>query len=574
MIPTVDYDLVGSYNNQRVSGIDAERSVNLFEYIDQRGKKQKTLLPTSGLEDQVLTFPGAANGWRGQFVFNNVTYGVIGANVYRWTGLAPPTQINTAPLTATVGYVGIDANTYQIIFVDGTRGYIYDTLTGIWRQITDANFPNNPVDVCYLDGFFIVASGGTNNFYMSSFNQGLIWGLTTSAFTMGAATANIVIASNTMFPVNAQVTVAGSTVAEIPNGTYYVVTSTALAPTIIQLSAILGGIAIVSVAGGTGTVSNLGQLQVGSITSHPGTIVGCRTLHRNLFLFSQNFTEVWQNAGLGTNLPVRRNNSMLMEVGTPSVGSIATGFDYMLFLSQDKDGLGAVMMVSGASAIPVSNRALDFQLAQYASDSTQGVADARGIMIKENGLIFYRLNFTLANHTFVYCLSMSDQENPRWHEEELLGGDRHPAQTHGYMNGKNYYGNYLTPTLYQVDDSFNTNAGEAIRRMRIGKAIVNEGYQRRRIDRWWIDLTQGQVEDSGTNVAPIVFLSISKDGGQSYGNLLIANMGQIGQRTFRTVFRKLGVIPRGQAFVPKVEFFNQIPFNVLGAAWASEVLPE
>jgi hypothetical protein len=73
---------------------------------------------------------------------------------------------------------------------------------------------------------------------------------------------------------------------------------------------------------------------------------------------------------------------------------------------------------------------------------------------------------------------------------------------------------------------------------------------------------------------PVVFLSISKDGGVTYGYRLSENMGAIGQRTFRTVWRKLGVIPRGQGFVVKIEFFNEVPFIVLGAAWAYEVMPE
>ncbi len=51
-------------------------------------------------------------------------------------------------------------------------------------------------------------------------------------------------------------------------------------------------------------------------------------------------------------------------------------------------------------------------------------------------------------------------------------------------------------------------------------------------------------------------------------------MGKLGERTFRTVWRKLGVIPRGQGFVPKIEFFQDIPFIILGAAWFFEVLPE
>ena len=73
---------------------------------------------------------------------------------------------------------------------------------------------------------------------------------------------------------------------------------------------------------------------------------------------------------------------------------------------------------------------------------------------------------------------------------------------------------------------------------------------------------------------PTVFLAISRDGGQTYGNYLHATMGKIGERTHRTVWRKLGTTPRGQGFVPKIEFFNTIPFVVLGAAWDFDVLPE
>jgi hypothetical protein len=51
-------------------------------------------------------------------------------------------------------------------------------------------------------------------------------------------------------------------------------------------------------------------------------------------------------------------------------------------------------------------------------------------------------------------------------------------------------------------------------------------------------------------------------------------MGKIGERTHRTVWRKLGTTPRGQGFVPKIEFFNEIPFVILGAAWDFDVLPE
>ena len=614
MTESVDFDLVGSYNNQRVTSIDAERSVNCFMYIDPLAKKAKSLINTSGLTNTNITFPGATGGFRAQFVFQTDEYSVIGNGVFKESAIGSISFLGTL-IASNTGYVGVDANTFQVIFVDGQDGYIWDTMANTFTQITDTSFPASPIDVCYLDGFFVVAAGGTNTFLLSSLNQGLVWGGSSNVFTADPVTDQLTVTANTLnFQTGVPFTVITTGVLPAPlnaTTTYFAihVDNTHIKVATSYANAIAGTAINITTAGsGTNTLVSDGQLQQGAITSHPGTIVACRTLHRRLFLFSQFFTEVWENAGIGTNLPFRRNNSLLIEYGTPAIGSISVGFDKMFFISQDRDGLGSVMEVLGAQAIPISNRALDFQLAQYAS--LQQISDCRSFLIKENGLIFYRMNFTLANHTFIYNVSLSDpssEEGKLWHEEEVLNGDRHPAQTHAYFNGNNYVGNYKSPTLYLVDSNVFTNDGEAIRRMRISKAFCPPGYQRIRVDRFQVDLLQGNIADlmpeeievnlltedgipilteDGRNIILdeslvisnpqelFVFLSISRDGGQTYGNLIKAPMGAPGQRTFRTVWRKLGTSRRGQAWVVKLEFFQAVPWIVLGASWCMEVLPE
>lgn len=614
MIKTEDFDIVGSYNQQIYSSIDAERSVNLFEYHDMKGKKPKSLVNTSGLINTDFLFGSVTGGFRAQFVFNNIEYNVIGNSIFLITSDGNISFLGT--ISNSSGYVGVDANTFQIIFVNGQNGYVWDTLSSTFTKITDPSFPLNPIDVTFLDGFFTVANGNTNNFYLSSFNQGLIWGSdnngTETTFTMAASSSHLVLTyhggSINNYQIGTPIVFSGGSLpAEITAGITYYVQSIVSSST-ITISATDGGSAITSASGGSGSLTNNGQLQVGSITTHPGTIVACRTLHRRLFLFSQYYTEVWENAGIGTNLPFRRNNALLMEYGTPALGSISVGFDMMIFLSQTRDGLGSVMQVKGTESVPISTSALDAVLAMYANN--QEVSDCRGFLIKENNIIFYRMNFTAANHTYVYNVTMSDPSSDvakLWHEEETLNGDRHVAQTHAYFNGINYVGHYSLPILYVLDNNTFTNDGEAIKRMRITRAFVPPGYQRLRIDRLQIDLLQGNIEEvkeqyeeinlttedsiviTNENNNPIlleqemlisnpqnlsVFLSISKDGGQTYGYKLRAPMGFVGQRTFRTVWRKLGTIPRGQAFVAKFEFFQQVPFVVLGASWAKEILPE
>jgi len=652
----------------------------MFEYIDPLGKKPRTLIPTSGINDEQVIFPSiGSGGFRGQFSYkyansNPIMICVIGNSVYRINTIVPgQTATLLGNINGTTGYVGIDANQFQIILVDGSDGWIYDVQDSTFLQITDPAFPANPIDVTYLDGFFVVADGGTNNFYLSSFNNGLIWSNGVNDFTVvGPPTFDITLTNAgawAYYQIGTPVifSTTGTLPAPLVAGDIYYVVAVNSGTNTIQVSATKGGAAIqlTTVGVGTQTITQQGQLQFGSITSHPGNIVACRTLHRRLFLFSENYTEVWENAGLGTNLPFRRNNSLLIEFGTPAIGSIRVGFDMMFFLSQDKDGQSSVQMVVGAQAMAVSTRALDYDFAQHAAEHE--ISDATGILIKENGIIFYRLNFTAANHTYVYNVTMSNPNSgdQNWHEEQVLDGNRHPAQTHAYFDGNNYYGNYETHILYRVDPNVVTNAGENIPRIRIGKSITSSEYKRLRIDRFHLDLVQGQdttedffeefstdiltfpdilimnstsdlftgkavqvstsagslpqplapfttyyvilftstqiklattysnalsgtpitltTDSSGVNyvqvienndITPIVYLSYSKDGGVTYGNRLQGTMGQTGERTYRTVWRKLGTIPRGQGFVPKIEFFNQLPFVMLGAAWVFEQMPE
>ena len=89
-----------------------------------------------------------------------------------------------------------------------------------------------------------------------------------------------------------------------------------------------------------------------------------------------------------------------------------------------------------------------------------------------------------------------------------------------------------------------------------------------------INIVTDDPYDADEQILPVIYLSVSKDGGQSYGSSTASLMGSVGERTARTVWRKLGTVPRGQAVVFKIEFFIPIELVVLGAAWAYEILPE
>src|ERR1051326_3859857 len=159
------FPIAVSFNNQPYSNIDCQRAVNLFEYVETNvnaanPSPSNSMVPTSGIADSGIFFTSDSVGFREQFVFvsNGVTnvYSVVGSGVYLSNDSLTATLLGR--LTTTAGYVAIDANTFQIIFVDGVYGYIYDTIANTFTRITDTSFPAYPIDVCYLDGFFVVAA--------------------------------------------------------------------------------------------------------------------------------------------------------------------------------------------------------------------------------------------------------------------------------------------------------------------------------------------------------------------------------------------------------------------------------
>lgn len=62
----------------------------------------------------------------------------------------------------------------ELCIVDGPFGYIYNTLTNTFTQITDPDFPGGET-VGYIDGRFLVKKPNSGQFYGSAVNNGASW---------------------------------------------------------------------------------------------------------------------------------------------------------------------------------------------------------------------------------------------------------------------------------------------------------------------------------------------------------------------------------------------------------------
>ena len=151
----------------------AQRRLNCYYDFSKDGDRSKvTIHGTPGLE---LFVDQGDTPWRGlkEFPKNSNLYGVHRGTFYEINNSGTVTSRGT--LTTTSGDVDIEHNGTEIAIVDGTAGWIYNTGTLAFTQITDVDFPANPRSIAFNNGRFLVGKGDTGEFYGSDLYAGLTW---------------------------------------------------------------------------------------------------------------------------------------------------------------------------------------------------------------------------------------------------------------------------------------------------------------------------------------------------------------------------------------------------------------
>ena len=150
--------LVATTGEQDVSG--QEKLQNLYPRKTSGGKYSFTLIGTPGKAFvlELPTFPIKAVHRMGDRLF-----AVTPTKMYEWFVNGSYKELGDVSLS---GRVMADDNGYQIVWVDGIRGYYYDDNTKEVKQITgDGWYPSR--SVTYQDGYFIFVRLGTGQFFLS-----------------------------------------------------------------------------------------------------------------------------------------------------------------------------------------------------------------------------------------------------------------------------------------------------------------------------------------------------------------------------------------------------------------------
>lgn len=110
---------------------------------------------------------------RGIWALGAALYVVHRSTLYKV--IADGTHSVLGTLDTSTGHVFFSDNGTQVMLVDGTSGYTYNTSTSTFAKITDVDFPANPLTVTYMNGYFIVNPADAETFYISSLSDGAAW---------------------------------------------------------------------------------------------------------------------------------------------------------------------------------------------------------------------------------------------------------------------------------------------------------------------------------------------------------------------------------------------------------------
>lgn len=175
-----DYPIFGGYGKRQDIAFDSQDLLNLFSIESIGGKKRRALIGSPGLKEK-LTVVGNNARPGGLFEFfdssnQEILFSVLGNTIYR---------INTSYVQTKIGVIGTESgpisitanNANQIIFVDGQTGYTYDVNSGVFGPIASAGFPAQPLNVVFLDGYFVVPDlqGDRRQYQISALNDGTKW---------------------------------------------------------------------------------------------------------------------------------------------------------------------------------------------------------------------------------------------------------------------------------------------------------------------------------------------------------------------------------------------------------------
>lgn len=316
---------------------------------------------------------------------------------------------------------------------------------------------------------------------------------------------------------------------------------------------------------------------VGALQSKPDTVqaaVPSPGGGNNLYLFGHNVIEQWQDVGAAL-FPYQRASTFNVDYGTINASSIAAMDDYIVWISSNENSGASLMIIEGGKSTKISTDGIDFKLSNLTNPE-----NCTGFLFRQDGHVIYQFTFPDDNLSYIYdfntkmFFTVSD-ENLNYHI----------ARNVVFFNNKYYFVSLRGGNLYQFGTEFTMidYGGDEIHevpRFRVppplrlpsqrmfnvkslgftvengqpnpytslsntpttGDLLSTEGLIEITTEDSIIlevESTDGPLYDYELS-SSVIDLSISRDGGETFGSSWGYNMNRTGNRKSRVIWQSCG----------------------------------
>lgn len=257
----------------------------------------------------------------------------------------------------------------------------------------------------------------------------------------------------------------------------------------------------------------------------------------NILVVGNTVAEVWTQVSGA--IPYSRVSSFNIDNGIVSQSTLAASEDYMCWLSQNENNAPFIMVTNGSSANRISTDGIDHLLG-----TIKFPEQSDAFFYRQDGHLFYQLTFynVADNLTLLYDFSsqkffnITDDKN-----------NYHPARQIAFFNKKTYFVSINNGVLYEMGTNFVTydystainSVGEEIPRSRICKSVRKTDSTRFKANEFIFWLEQGQVRDN-PSTSPRVDMTFSKDGNQSFSNVVSRPLNSVSVRRNKIRWNRMG----------------------------------
>lgn len=277
-------------------------------------------------------------------------------------------------------------------------------------------------------------------------------------------------------------------------------------------------------------------LDFGTAEADPDIIRAPFVFNNQLFIFGSETIQSFQNVG-GSGFPFQAIQGFVIPKGIYADFSLAPTTNSFMFVGGGVNESPAVWLFTGNGVEKVSTTAIDNLLTGYTDSEIAGII---GVSYAKRGAYF--TGFSLPDRDLYY-----DSISGRWHERTSFAESQFTAWRVGFMAtayGRVIVGDSIDGRIGELDSDLYTEYDNTIFRAIIIQPLMNQGYS---IFVNSMELTMEAGVGDLVTIDPQIRLSWSDDA-KTYGSELKRGIGKMGEYFKRSIWRRLGRVPRFRVF--------------------------